>query len=308
MRGEIVHRIYGVHTGRDEDTHFGTYRTAAEAAAAISRLRETHGREWEEKYHDRGFVVRETTVETDFQVPELPKPRDKYVAVGTPKPNDPGTWDSTIVRVYRRGSTSDELAPVCEFERNYSLLHTFEPFRKNGRDFALVSRDYTKTAVIDLISGRIVAEEQESTPGSGFCPVGFYVPDWWDLHDGSIIPGSPWWNDDHEWPREPFGFVWGCHWGDDSSWKVQYLDLSGVADGVIKREERFGYLELATTGYLSPSLSPTWIASDKPSTPPPFISISRNKGQTRVTFAVEMKFDLGTGACDEWKRTGSPLD
>jgi hypothetical protein len=42
----------------------------------------------------------------------------------------------------------------------------------------------------------------------------------------------------------PFGFVAGCIWGDDSSWKVQYLDLSGVTQGVIKRDHRFGYVEL----------------------------------------------------------------
>ena len=42
----------------------------------------------------------------------------------------------------------------------------------------------------------------------------------------------------------PFGFVAGCIWGDDGSWKVQYLDLSEVEKGIIKREERFGYIEL----------------------------------------------------------------
>lgn len=308
MHGKTVYRIYGVHAGRDVDTHFGTYRTIAEAEAAIVRLRDRHGREWEEQYHNGGFVVREAAVETDFQIPELPKPRDKYVAIGTAKQNRPGTWDSTIVRIFRRGLVPTELEPICEFQRNYSLLQTFEPFRKCGRDFALISREYTKTAVLDLTTGQIVAEETESSPGSGFCPVGFYVPDWWDLHDGSVIPGSPWWNGDKEWPSEPFGFVWGCYWGDDSSWKVQYLDLSGITNGVIKRDERFGYLELATTNYLPPSLNPAWTKSDKPSSPPSFISISRYEGRSKVRFAVDMKFDLGTGASDEWKRTSSPLD
>lgn len=41
-----------------------------------------------------------------------------------------------------------------------------------------------------------------------------------------------------------FGFVAGCIWGDDSSWKVQYLDLSEADKGILKREERFGYVEL----------------------------------------------------------------
>lgn len=41
-----------------------------------------------------------------------------------------------------------------------------------------------------------------------------------------------------------FGFVCGCHWGDDSSWKIQYLDLSRAAEGIIVRDARMGYIEL----------------------------------------------------------------
>jgi hypothetical protein len=40
------------------------------------------------------------------------------------------------------------------------------------------------------------------------------------------------------------GFIAGCIWGDDSSWKIQYLDLSQADKGIIKREERFGYISL----------------------------------------------------------------
>lgn len=42
----------------------------------------------------------------------------------------------------------------------------------------------------------------------------------------------------------PFGFVSGCIWGDDSSWKIQFLDLTQAEKGIVKREERFGYIEL----------------------------------------------------------------
>lgn len=42
----------------------------------------------------------------------------------------------------------------------------------------------------------------------------------------------------------PWGFVAGCVWGDDSSWKIEFLDLSGVDKGMLKREARFGYIEL----------------------------------------------------------------
>jgi hypothetical protein len=48
----------------------------------------------------------------------------------------------------------------------------------------------------------------------------------------------------HETYYAPFGFVAGCHWGDDCSWKIQYLDLSEAHKGKIKRDDRFGYIEL----------------------------------------------------------------
>ena len=91
--------------------------------------------------------------------------------------------------------------------------------------------------MLDLATGLVIAEEPVSS--GGFCPVGFYVPDWWDLHDESVIPGSEYWSDDREWPSGEFGFVWGCVWGDDNSWKIQHLDLTGIQSGVILRNERF---------------------------------------------------------------------
>jgi hypothetical protein len=302
MRGDVVYRVYGLHEGREKDVFFGAFRSAADAEAEITKLRtrEMNGRNWAGQYHNRGFVIREAVVETDFEVPSLPKPRDKYAVKCSRKANQPGTWDSTIVEVFRRADTPNDPKKICEYERNYSLLQTFEPFRQGSREFALISRDYTRTAILDLGSGCVVAEEPD-TGGGGFCPVGFYVPDWWDMNDSSIIPGSEYWNADREWPTGDFGFVWGCHWGDDSSWKVQYLDLSGVRQGVVRREERFGYVELATIGFSSPclTLDP---GPPRRSDPPPFIAVSKWDGVARVTFAVEVQFGLESGRPEEWQR------
>lgn len=308
MKGDIVYHILGIHEGRTDDTNFGTFQTHHEAESEISKLRKLHGPIWEERYHNRGFVIRKSIVDTDFQIPELPKPRDKYFAKGAPKANRPGTWDSTIVQVHRRGVDASETKLICEYERNYGLLQTFEPFRKDGRDYALISRDYTKAAVLDLSTGLVIAEESEDSPGAGFCPVGFYVPDWWDIHRDSVIPGSPYWDDDLEWPTGMFGFVWGCYWGDDSSWKVQYLDLKEIENGVISRDERFGYVELATSGYSSPSLDPSASVDNHGSKPPPFISMTRTKGHCTVRFSVEMGFNLADGNCQAWRRTGDPYE
>jgi hypothetical protein len=301
MRGDKVYRVYGVPEARHVDWYFGAYRTAQEAQAQVERLKMRQS--WANQYHNGGFVVREATVNTDFEIPSRPKPRDRYVAKGTAKPNRPGFWDSTIVEVFRRSPSPGSIEPLCQYERNYGdLLRTFEPFRQGDREFALISRDYTRTSVLDLASGKVIAEEAQEDPrAEGFCPVGFYVPDWWDLHDGSVIPGSESWNGDHEWPTGEFGFVWGCYWGDDTSWKVQYLDLSRIQDGTIIREERFGYVELATSGFSNPCLSFDSPVSEG-SASPPFIHMSRYHGKTHVTFAVEMRFELESGKPTEWQR------
>lgn len=317
MRGDTVFRVYGVHEGREKDVYFGAFRTREEAEAHARELatRDEQSQSWAQRYHNKGFQIRAALVETDFEIPPLPKPRDKYAVKTSRKPNRPGTWDSTIVEVLRRNAATDNLDPVCSYERNYGMLRTFEPFRQGIRELALISRSYTKTAVLDLATGGVIAEEKEeyydegqSAPGAGFCPVGFYVPDWWDVNDASIIPGSEYWDADKEWPNGDFGFVWGCYWGDDSSWKVHYLDLSRVQEGIVRRDDRFGYVELATEGYEWPcgNLSPS-----KPgvrSKPPTFINVQRDDGLMEVTFAVEMRFNLSTGVSNDWQRKRAPHD
>ena len=61
-----------------------TFRTLAESQTEIVKLcaREMYGRNWAEQYHNRGFVVRETVVQTDFEMPPHPKPRDRYFVRG----------------------------------------------------------------------------------------------------------------------------------------------------------------------------------------------------------------------------------
>lgn len=210
-----------------------------------------------------------------YELPSRPSPRDRFTTKVT-ETSPLKTWKKVHVEVY------EQERKVGEYDRNYAMLQTFEPFRQGDRDYALISPDYTATSVMDLATGEIIAGEEPNS--YGFCPVGFYVPDWWDVHDGHVLPGSLWWTPDHEWPTGDFGFVWGCIWGDDSSWKVQHLDLSQVASGVLKRDDRFGYLRLATNPKLVPK---------------DFVRLESWQGQRRVTFAIEDTFDLGDGSCIE---------
>lgn len=305
MRGDIGYRIYGVHTGREKDTYLGAFRTVEEAQEEIEKLkmREMHGKNWAQQYHDKGFDIREVVVTTEFEIPSLPKPRDKFVVKVTAKPNRPGTWDSMRIEVFRRSASPNGIERICEYERNHAMFQTFEPFRQGNREFALISRDYTRSAVLDLASGNVIAEEvQNGSPGEGFCPVGFYVPDWWDVNDShNLFQGSEFWDADCEWPIGDFGFVWGCNWGDDSSWKVQFLDLSGIQQGRLSRDERFAYVEMDTSGFDSPCFSFDMDVSTT-TAPPRFIRLSRYKGFTTVTFSVEMDFDLDSGESKEWRR------
>lgn len=244
MRDDTVYRVYGVKEGREKDNYFGTYTTMVEAEEQTVALKNRHwGNDGDyRQYHDN-FVIRPHVVTVDFVIPDLPKPRDRYVVEPSQIQNRPGTWNSLDVRVLR----TDDDTEVASYLRNYAHMYrTFEPFRQGDKMFALVAPHYTCTSVLDLQTGEIIAEEPKDA--DGFCPVGFYVPDWWDVHDGSIIPGSEYWDEDDEWPTGEFGFVWGCQWGDDSSWKVQYLDLSNIQSGVIRRDERFGYQPLDTRG------------------------------------------------------------
>jgi hypothetical protein len=273
--GDWVHS-FGARTERAD-----AERLLAESQRGVAEAGGKNDRYWIEEIDTTGL----------FEIPSRPTPRERYSVRVTPRPERKGMVTTVDVHIL------DGQRVVASYHRNYDMLRTFEPFRQGDRDYALISPNYTATSVIDLQTGEIVASEEPDA--LGFCPVGFYVPDWWDVHPSRsphVVPGHPedepfmrpgtlGWEDEHEWPsRGDFGFVWGCIWGDDSSWKVQYLDLSEIRNGVIRREERFGYLKLAAFPQLDA---------------PEFIQVWE---RCHVRFVVEKDFDLRTGReiTDDW--------
>ena len=52
------------------------------------------------------------------------------------------------------------------------------------------------------------------------------------------------WEFQWQFPERVHGFVAGCMWGGDSSWKIEYLDLSMADQGILRREAKFGYLSM----------------------------------------------------------------
>ena len=183
---------------------------------------------------NKNYWIEEKDTTGMFQIPSRPAPREKYEALVEKDPTGRRSWKVAVMKGEEK---------IGEYERNYSFMDTFEPFRQGGKEYALISADYEQASVMDLQTGKIIAGEEDP----GFCPTGFFVPDWWDVFDGSILPGSTYWDKKWEtWPNGTDGFVIGCYWGDDSSWKVQHLDLSEIEKGIITRSERYGYLPLAS--------------------------------------------------------------
>lgn len=267
-------QIYEIRsTSKNGKPHYwGARHTLEEAEAKLVERSQGKNLEWARKYHERWWIEEIDTTGC-FVFPPKPVPRDIYSVHTNPVECSNGgrLLDVEILDMAQR--------VIGTYQRNHGgFYQTFEPFRQGNRMFALIAPDYTATSVMDLQTGKIIASE---TPDSnGFCPAGFYVPDWWDVHDDSILPGSHGWKDQYEQPTGRFGFVWGCIWGDDSCWKVQYLDLSSIESGKLKREDRFGYLELD---------------NDPEAHTKTLISLDMSGKIPNVEFRTRSTFELNTG-------------
>jgi hypothetical protein len=179
------------------------------------------------------------------------------------------------VSIFRREDDGSE-DKIGEYIRNYGVMYeTFHPFVKDGKEYALYSRDYTATRVMSLPDCKDLGGEERDS--MGFCPVDFFVP-FYDP-ESDIYKKYP-----NQLPsfQGQKGFVAGCHWGDDDSWKVQLLDLSQIEEGIIAREERFGYIGLAGCCNLAEG-----------------ISISRYDKRETISIATDIYFNLETGELDD---------
>ena len=197
-------------------------------------------------------------------------------------------WRYGTIGVFRVENGSEE--QIGEYVRNYgTFFDTFFPFELNGKQLALYSSHYTATRIMELPSCKDLGGEDPHD--MGFCPIDYFVPTFVDLEHvtTSTNPAFPKerksihrvnnpahrletpthehtytdLNTNQEYrdtstsrPIAPvahydFGFVSGCIWGDDSTYKVQYLDLSEADRGVLKRDDRFGYVEIPDNVRLS---------------------------------------------------------
>lgn len=180
-----------------------------------------------------------------------------------------GGWNRLIIKIFTKNGDSYE--QLGEYGRNYDdLFKTFYPFHLDGQDYALYSSNYSWTSVMTLPDCTMIAEEP--TVVDGFCPQEYYIPRYvngraqlymndeklpiTDFRINENLASGKTLEEEMKWEHDetgcefdpiqyyPFGFVAGCKWGDDLTRKIQFFDLSQLKDGIIKREERFGYIHL----------------------------------------------------------------
>ena len=213
---------------------------------------------------------------TSEETPKTEHPgyiHDKYVIETETRDQEKPHWNTLEVKIYQ--VENGEKKEIGSFQRNYHCLFgTFFPFAKDGKEYALYSREYMYTRVMELPSCRDLGGEDNSNVDykEHFCPTDLYVP----IYRKVVCPGldkddkmEMWLKGnecfDEEWQKDAselhpvqycdFGFVAGCFWGDDSSWKIQFLDLSEVEKGIIRRDERLGYLEMPEEMELKEAIS-----------------------------------------------------
>ncbi len=157
-------------------------------------------------------------------------------------------WNTRRIHIFDKDQNE-----IGSFERDYPNygIRTFEPFRSDGRWYALYSPHYQKTAVMTLPECESWCEVEDDR----FCPTEHFVPRYYvhefeanDKMHAFVHTEYDGDDDSCEFTEyHPFGFVSGCVWGDDSSWKIQYLDLSEIAEKRIGKLAKFGYVEISGT-------------------------------------------------------------
>lgn len=196
--------------------------------------------------------------------------------------NRPGTWNSTKVSIYRdslydiKENIYHEDFLIGEYLRNYSSygMQTFYPFQIGEEWYALYSTAYTSTRVMKLYKDHIEDWCGEEPSANGFCPVEYYIPRY--IHSRYKISSD---KDDmfdtyyvdcdfteDEYRKEinkddfvginycNFGFLCGCIWGDDTAWKLRYIDLARIPEKILTITDKFGYHQIPNTLTLRQSI------------------------------------------------------
>lgn len=215
---------------------------------------------------------------------------EKYTCEVESVPTKPGCWGHSKITVFENFEDRTEKKELFSYERNYPSHgeDTFFPFFQNDKEYALISRNYQCLEVISLPDGKTVATEKEP----GFCPVQVYVPSLdedFDEDGGECLP-DVFRNYSNKGILGYFGFVAGCYWGDDSSWKIRFVDLSQIDEGILEvREGDFDYSMLPGGSDLGPELFSLIFLPDKDSE---FHSMCESDIEVEVKIVKRFGFNL----------------
>lgn len=178
-----------------------------------------------------------TDIETMIQTYEQFKIRERFTTTSR------NEGIHSIITVHDNGKE------IYEYRRNYGFLKTFEPFRwwndekSRWEYYALISPIYTGFQLLNLTDITIVYSFNGNA--DSFCPISFYVPDHEDYIEGeTIIENDSFFKELFETShKRRFAFVQGCVWGDDSTMKIETIDIHGILSGRkdVRTEQSFGY-------------------------------------------------------------------
>lgn len=175
-----------------------------------------------------------------------------------------GAWSVTECTVWDKTGGGKIQIGRYQYDYHSCARDIFYPFKQDDQWYALYSTHYETIALMTLPDCKVVELTEESKKNlHGFCPVESWVLAYkrylYDLNNGTSAfiylsedEMSDQSNDDAAdygpIQYHSFAFVAGCVWGDDSSMKVNMLDLSRIKEGILKYVDYKGspwsYLEL----------------------------------------------------------------
>ena len=150
---------------------------------------------------------------------------EKYYIKTKQVENKPGQWNSLVCEIFN--SKDEKLGEYIRYYHSFAT-DTFHPFQVNGKDYALYSSDYETISLMSLPDCKPIELKPECVKQlAHFCPVEIYVP---RFRTSEKYRYQARFDEEYD-GYSTLAFVSGCVWGDDSSWKLNLLDLSNVEEG-----------------------------------------------------------------------------
>jgi hypothetical protein len=205
-------------------------------------------------------------------------PRAPYVLYHEKVNSGRGSWDIFNCEVRRVAGDGAEVR-VGTFQYSYSsgIDKIFCPFQaSDDRWYCLYATSYTTLSLACLEGDKI---DRLDSLNDGFCPVECAIP--FELKYENQYIDDPKHRTSYDHSFDPvelmkeyedgteesghlrhtnFGFYAGCVWGDDSSWKMRFLDLREVPQGkLIHDEAALGYHPLPKNLDIKQAVTGFWV-------------------------------------------------